>query len=412
MPISASAEFKSYRPRRPLPLLQENPNDVEVNNRFPIEFHLSNLAESGQKERDLVIMVNGFADRTDLLYTDSPVGFPHFLRNRGIASVLMPIPFHFGRLPRTTFYRRVATHLARSEEISVDEAWNGIPAFIVRTRPERFYLGYRQLISDLRYLGSAIQHCKDKTHPAYDPMYEEWFDESTRIHLLGYSIGGLGCLAALVKSRMQEEFLDERARKRHRKAPPVDYEEPQFSRCILLCSGATFLDLDPSSLGFSLQDWDKIREYYYQRRFEEDLQDCEERLAEGGEKLEPGDRTRLETDLEALEQISTRGSLSYRLFERVILGVPWAKKDLENATSDVLAILGAKDVVVPPDSLLSIRPSERRFCTILVPGLTHDFLHGEEKSAWSMWSNYVVSSIAGFIEENRPMPRTDLDLCL
>lgn len=497
MTVPTIVRFKSFRPRKPHPSLKETDASVRVNNEFDIKFHLTPRVEQGLKEEHVVVMVNGFAEPSDALYTDGPFGLPRLLRERGIASVHLPIPFHFNRLQRTPYYERIAKQMSPSvaaalKEIwdktrepiaafldgprgpdmkeawnnihahiadllnnpqgpaleeawnkinrpisrflkgsggaALDEAWNKvrehiaellrragntawdesghkIPAFIVWTQKERFYLGYRQLISDLRYLASAIQDSDNERHPAHCPLYRQWFSKSTQVHLLGYSIGGLGCLAALLKSRMQEAELQNL---HHEPA----YHEPKFGRCILLCSGATFIDLDPSSLGFPPKKWDALREYYYQRQFDEELRKRRKELAKARRKereaLLKADEEALKeirteiadmrADKEALRQIRTRRSVSYRIFERVILGVPWTNKELESASPSILAILGARDAVVPPESLLSIRPKERRFCTIAIPELTHEILGLADRKAWSEWSAYIASSIVSFIK--------------
>jgi len=255
-------------------------------------------------------------------------------------------------------------------------------------------LGFCQFVSDVRLLASAVQDPGNEKHPAYFPSYSDWFDEHTKVHFLGYSLGGLGCLAAFLKSRIGE------------KPPGVSHgglwSEPTIDTCTLLCSGASFLDLDPRPLGFKQRIWDSIREYYYYRKFEELLRRRQRELADleaSASSANARRRIELKAQVKTLGAIRTQGSRNYRLFERLVLGEPWNSDELHRASNRILPILGGADRVVPEESLLRLRSESRQFCVLKVPGLTQEFQHTPE---WEYWSRYVVSIIAHFLEHHPP----------
>ncbi len=386
-------------------MLEERSEDVAKNNNFDVEFVLSSRHERGQREKHLVIMVNGFMERNNDLYLHPETGLAAQLAKRGVASAFVPLPFHLSRLPRTERTRKKAVTFAKRFGWDDEDGWSVIPGRLVRESPERFYLGYRQLISDVRLLAASVRFAselKREGHPASRDEYGRWFDQDTKIHLLGYSFGGLGCLAAFLKSRSPSVLEDKRNKDEERKQsgstrPGMFYPEAELETCTLLNSGASFLDLDPRhlSVGMGAGNWIALQDYYFSRAFEAALKG--QRLLLDANDLSPAQRQEVERTIEHLSAIRVEDSVSHKLFARVVLGMPGKSTDLEDASHRVLAVVGTRDRVVPAETLLRVRPEERSFCVVQVPKLDHAFFNDE---GWSDWAPYVVGVVAEFLDQH------------
>lgn len=410
--------FKSKLTRNPDIRFLETEEDVLVNNVFDLRFSLARAREKGKREKHLVIMVNGFAEMGDALYYDPDTGLAPLLARSGIASVLLPIPFHMNRTPRNETYEAEADRQAKRLRKGREEGWTQIPRYIVETQADRFYLGYRQFLSDIRHLATAIQNPSDRNHPNYRAEYEAWFDNETQIHILGYSLGGLGCFAALLRARgIGRDMSKEKEVAPENAGAIAPKEEPRISSCVLLCSGGTFLDMNPRVLRYDMERWEALRDYYYHRAFEERFTSArarkeriEEEIAasahsggsvvpsEDGDPVAPEDRLAdAQADIDNISGIHTQSSLSYRLFERVVLGIPWDTKDAQEVIAstvrDVMVILGTKDSTISADTVLQLKPKQRDFCTLRIP-VTHVLGNHD---LWKKWADVAVSSITAFL---------------
>ncbi|MBU1698955.1 MAG: hypothetical protein KJ970_18555 [Candidatus Eisenbacteria bacterium] len=382
-----SVKFTSRYTRIPQPRFGENDENILLNQEFPLEFVLPSIDANREKERHLVILVNGFAEPSVALYRHAQLGLARLLADQGIASVLVPIPLHLFRIPETSVYDRIAKIAQKRLDPNLTRE-SAVPYHVIKQSPERFYLGYRQLLSDLSHLarGIRLSDSSPRDYSVHNPVFREWFDESTRIHLLGYSLGGLGCLSAFLRNRtLEKEYGHDRL----------------FETCTLLCSGPTFMDLVPQKLRFKSEDWDELRSYYYSRVFEVKRQEAEKKLESGqghlAEAKQAGEKSGLLAKVNSIKQINTVNSLAYIFFERIVLGVPWDSRDLHEASNHILAVLGTSDLVVPPETLFGLRPRDRHFAVLHVPALEHVFI---ETQTWKQWGPFVVSSIVHFIQNH------------
>jgi len=150
-------------------LLYEELADFPSNSNFNLKL----WRPENSKPRDLVIMINGFLEGTR---TGAQEGMAMYrrlgerLNQSGLAAVFMPMPFHF----------------SRGADI------DGV-APVVRLSQHGSYFyhgGYTQVIEDIRALCSRVKE---------DPAWLGLDERSPRIHLLGYSLGGVAALGASVE---------------------------------------------------------------------------------------------------------------------------------------------------------------------------------------------------------------------
>lgn len=137
------------------------------------KFNLELWIPENAKSRDLVIMMNGFLEGTR---PGEPGGmamyrrFAKRLNENGIAAVFLPLPFHF----------------SRGADI------DGVaPVSRLVTHGSHFYHGgYTQVIADV---GAICAQVKD------NPSWLGLDQQKPRIHLLGYSLGGVAAIGASVE---------------------------------------------------------------------------------------------------------------------------------------------------------------------------------------------------------------------
>lgn len=398
-------EFNTTHARDHDSTLGETATSVATNNRFKIEFFLPSVAD-GKKESHLVLMVNGFAEWNKDLYHHPDFGLATLFARRGFASVLLPIPFHFNRIPETPRYTKFSRRLAAQDGVKQEHPWYGMPAYIVRSNPERLYLGYRQIISDIVTLGEHVKGQENNAERASE--FDHWFSKDTRIHLLGYSLGGLGCVAALLK--------------RHKYVEARDREGRLFDSCALLCSGASLQNLVPTELKFTEEDWRIVTSYYTKREFQNEIELAENVLAQNRAK-KSGNQTlvdKLERRISAeikkdrrraryrrnpaqrrkrLLEIRDDDQLSYPLFQRLVVG---SGKEFDGELRSIVSVrirdwLGEHDKGVPLDSLLGL---ERGVLKVeIIPGVKHRLIESKE---WSCQAGKTVAQMATFMESCPP----------
>ncbi len=338
-------DFESECPRAPHfngEMFRETEEDVAANNGFTLGFSLPSSALSegdGVTEQHLVIILNGFDQPSRTLYDSRSMGLHALLADRGIASVVLPLPFHFERWPRGSEHY---------EEIVKS------PLNLVLWSQDRFYLGYQQIISDIRQLERDVRI-------GASPFYEKHFDSSTRIHLLGYSMGGLGAIAAVVRARLDAV--------------------PLYDSCILLASGVALRSMHPHrELDIPLEHWRGFLGYYYGEEFDKLREECGS-----------------DAEWECLQSIDT-SSQTYHIFQEVLLDL----RERENiasvvdnlSKSGILAMTGTKDSVAPA--------ARCRFETIVIPQLGHLLI--DNARAWRKRAPEIANKILEFIETGEARP--------
>jgi pimeloyl-ACP methyl ester carboxylesterase len=275
-------------------------------------------------------MLNALNQRSRTLYDHYKLGLSTRFMEHGIASVLLPLTFHFERWPDTAIFRELdVVHLILRDMI-------------------RFYWAYRQVVADVARLARDVREGRAAE-------YKKWFKRDTKIHLLGYSIGGLGALSVFM--------LDYMKRRNH------------FETCTLLCSGASFETLEPDreqALGITKEQWQRFLAYY-DRQF-----DPEQHGVDINE-------------------------VGFRVFERVLRGKEDRQLDkvLCRLSHRVLLIIGSIDDVNSPDSIIPLEPNETGLAVLQIPSLPHILVNSK---AWLQWSPFVMKCIADFMNLHARRP--------
>ena len=172
------------------------------------------LSDPKGKCRDLLIMFQGTNEtRPWNAYLYDRLG--ESLAQRNIASILLPTPFHLNRA-------------AQDKEASQNHeaSWQSLTRNLVTptnvAEPARPFANFYQTFLEVDKLCQLIRGGRRRED--YWGLYERLFDKSTRVSLLGFSMGGLRALAKFLK----------------------DCEKAKgFHRCVLLSSGGTIASLKP-----------------------------------------------------------------------------------------------------------------------------------------------------------------------
>jgi pimeloyl-ACP methyl ester carboxylesterase len=308
------ANFCSSDPR--IPRREDESTDIlKVNNQFSLPFVIPNPADRRDKRAngDVIIVVNGYNqfDGSLPMYFSDGFGICTLLKRRGYTSVLLPIPFHLWRTPEVGIFTEPMGPRINNDQM-------------------RFYLGYRQLLADIDALSSKVID-----HEIVLPF------DVKRIHLLGYSLGGLGTLAAFTLDR--------------RRANPL------FSSCTVLFSGASLKNVDARGTGVTKAEIAALRKFF---------------SAPGGEFLRDAKGQ--------LQKIEEQRSGRLSAFKYFVLG------QSNRAIRDILVrnikripvIIGQDDPVMPFAGVMKFIPSAARHRLVdTVPGVGH-FLWREKN-----WKN-------------------------
>ncbi len=311
------------------------------NNEFDIRFTFP-IVEG--KQSDIVIILNGFGEYDWRVYTRDREGIcSDFAANQGIATVLLPMPFHFNRFSRVDYRKH--------------PDWPRDLVGMIARKParSRFWAGFTQALSDIDKLVRLIRTQSEE-------FYSMHFDENTRVHLMGYSLGGLGALSyQLNAAKVQGNACDS---------------------VILLSSGCSLRTLVPDEFKqVSDAEWDAFRNHFISGSFLREVKVQED-------------------------------SISYRVFRIVVVG---GKDELLHQllieqTNDIMVILGGEDMTnqyqwVIPERRVDATGIDRSkpvrtiplFHTVIIPGMKHSLLH----ESWKRNQRFAIDYIAKFIK-SRP----------
>ena len=322
-----SMRFISPLPRPADSIEQEDVVAVSMNNEFEIQFHAPVM--DGAPLDHVAIVVNGFGQLSDLPYNDPQSGICSRLAQRNIASVLFPLPFHMNRWPKDLGEYRHQRN----------------PTFLVFNDKKRFYQGYIQYLADLEGLIQLLTAGGDEFPIRLAP--------NAKIHLIGYSMGGLAILAYRLFARAQGTST---------------------TGCnILLASGCSMRTLVPSDIGVSADKWMPFREHYM-RVFHT--------------TLSPDDAA----------------DFKHRIFRKIFLGKQDDDLDghLESMTSNTFIIIGSEDEVNALRHVSSGLDNIPKYTTLVIPGWSHLM---QERSSnkftlpWQEWSGFIIEAIANYVHE-------------
>ena len=211
-------------------------DDTENNDEFDVLFFIPDdffqkvenveKDDSNKKEnhdKNLIILINGMGEFNESVYL-GPRGFCQKFKEAGVASVFLPLPFHFNRASD------------KDQEITRENKKAPIVRKIYNHK-QRFYLGFEQIREDVLELTNIVYASLGNDLPG-----------NTKVSLWGFSIGGLGVMSCF-------------------------FNQPErFNSCVLVHSGANFETLGYDENLLKEYEWEEVRKYYLEERFKKDIQ--------------------------------------------------------------------------------------------------------------------------------------------
>lgn len=312
------------------------------NSHFSLRFYLPAHSSNVRLDR-LFIFLNGFSEATSYFWD----GIGESFARAGIASVLLPLPNHFCRnifFNLNDFDAADSYRLPPGADVDL-KLFSAIMKREMIENAEQVIRFNHQLLDDIAKLGDCLR----------DPTLEEkeicrflgrHFSRDARISLMGYSLGGLCALQAYL---MQPE---------------------RYSSCVLVNSGASFQDMDGSSM-FGHEEWREIQKSL----------------------------------LRAARKAG--GSSNEDFFSHVILGHDRVelREHLANNCHKILVLLGGRDRIINFKNLVNVEPSETGLAIFQLPALEH-FINVRSVSGreWQFWSEFAVQMILAFDRYHPPAP--------
>lgn len=261
------------------------------------------------------------------------------------AFVLMPIPFHHWRRPIKGPYESL-----NSSQMIYDNAI-------------RLYLGFEQFILDTE---DIIKRLCSK-----DQAFSPYSLGTPKIHLVGYSIGGLGALCAFLRDRLNPT--------------------PSIATCHLLASGVNFSEIDLSKVRF---------EEHQSGGKEMDFVAIKSLLDQFYLNHPMAWRSQLAGIKRDVPQDE---NLIFSLFERVVLGCYDKNSDTNNKIEKIWAdnisssqyLVCSNDMVMPQDKIANCVPSGTIPNITPIGNIGH-YLFLERRKWWDESAPKAAESIAQF----------------
>jgi pimeloyl-ACP methyl ester carboxylesterase len=375
---------------------------------YYLRFYIPKAAKK-KSLKDLFIMFNGLGDAGSLVYDDLGLEFA----KRGLASVLVPLPCHYHR--RNDFNCRdndIFSAIDRDESRACTQS---IVSEIARSPSVLIHM-YRHILRDAFNFLNTISGDKE-TNPYVHSFFDEWFVKSTRLHLLGYSLGGLVALALILR-----------------------YPN-EFHSCYLVESGASFEQINA---GILFERKSHVVRSVWQRRIlphlcssdgkiedvqhllvcqydSEKIKDDYKKLVKKLKKLKNPESmdfpesmfVRRQIEAESIwtsvvkDMIRIYGNEHKTLmppeeadiFEKIVLGDHKIiyKDDLAEKCTRILIILGGSDVIFQMDAIMSFAPRETGLAILQIPKLGH-WLKFSHRDVWSTWKGFIVRTILEFAD--------------
>ena len=310
------------------------------NNKFSLRFYLpKNGIKNGSIDR-LFIFLNGFAEAT----TDFWDAIGNNIAKAGAASVLVPLPDHFCRniFFNMENFNEEDPYYLPIETINL-KSFSKIMKQTLIKDPGLFLRYNQQIQGDLHKLITAIKN-PEMSDVSISEFTKETFADKIRVSIMGYSLGGLCALQCYLS------------------------HTELFNSCVLLNSGASFQDMDGSSM-FGKEEWKEL-----QRGL-----------------------------IRVSHEMREKASKNY--FSHVILG--HAKVELhdllEKNCHKILVLLGGTDRIINYRSMNNLEPHDTGLAIFQIPGLEHHInIKSVSGREWQAWSDFAVKMILSF-EKNRPL---------
>lgn len=304
----------------------KGPRAVPENEHFGLRVYLPN---TGKRFSEVIIMVSGYAEDTPYVYDRY---FGPVLAEQNIPSILLPLPFHMLRRPKNS---------KRAKELVADD-------------PVRFFAGYLQILRDIAKLANAI------SKPQGD-FAREHFSDDCVVSLLGYSLGGLGVLAAII------------------------LDPTRYNACFTFNSGANLFTFNPpdwllSPGAFQTQ---RSRLLFFWRQTES--------WSEFREYLPPA------ADADSEDSL---------IFSSLVLGVEPARihPSIRPLVHKLFLFVGGSDEVCPGLFVKNLEPPGTVLSVLKLPGVQH--FYKPAMQAWKKWGKVVGTIVAEFACADLDHPET------
>lgn len=201
-------------------LIPEDQKEIE-NVQFP---YILFLPDAAKQFNEVLIILNGLNESEYRKFFPWAASFAR----SGIPTIIFPIAFLINRRPRRWFIPRDLEKKLEARR-NMDEngtctLYNVVLSERLERNPERFFLAGLETYKDLFDLGSSINSGLYAVVQGDRAFYP--FAKGTRVHFLGYSLGGYLSLILLMGKR----------------------DEPIFSQSelVIFCSGAAINNENPS----------------------------------------------------------------------------------------------------------------------------------------------------------------------
>lgn len=314
--------------------------DCSNNEKFDIHVFIPDSFQETPSPREpepdshhILIMVNGLAEYNDAVYLGD-TGFCELFKKIGIATVFLPLPFHFNRLSEED-QNALAEEIERKKH--GDKSPFRHPDVVKILNDEiRFYFGYEQIREDIVYVTERI----------IDSKKSGKLPEDTQISLWGFSIGGLGILSAYMEN------------------PDL------YNACILVHSGANFKTLGINADILTDEECDDLRK---------------KMLALPVEKRPLRGRA---PNIRRNE---------YELFKMLFIGEEpdKLKEAVSGFSNRILIFIGEEDNVNPSASVISTLRPAKGLAMHTLPGLRHDNVNRPFKR-WLNYEVRVIKAFLDF----------------
>lgn len=269
------------------------------------------------------------------------------LHQRGIATCLLPLPFHFNRMSATD--KKLLDQSRKRRKQALNKGKRAVLSHptvekTIRT-PSRFYLGYEQVKDDIKRLTRIINQSKK----------EGRIPEDVKVPLWGFSIGGLGVLGRY-------------------------FESPQtYHSCMLVHSGANFQTLGYYRDILTKPQWNKMKKFWNEIR----------------DALEQEQYDYLNKKMPELVSLDPD---ELKMFAMLFLGKDHeilVRKTRRNSHK-LFLLVGGKDEVTSLESVVSTLVPSAGLAICTIPGLSHN-IHDNS----NVWLTYELDVLKAFLD-HRP----------
>ncbi len=331
---------------------------------FDLSFYvpLDILDRRTARIHNIVIMVNGLNEIRHVHYRHyDRIGAR--LASRGIGAILSPTPFHLNRAAyiERRYERQYKRH-HRQTGCEPLQVWGRdpkavstrVPHHSLLKKPEAIFYCFEQTANELKVLAELLTGSSTPAS-AERSFFERLFslEPTTRVSLLGYSLGGLQALYAFL---LKPEL---------------------FHRCILINSGARLHDIKTKPVLINDRDWHTI--------------------------LDEVSTVRVE-NREGIEHPSILDDV---LFNRPF-SEPQARENFRQNVHKILFVSGGADIVSPAEHLSRfLRPEdapESGLNILLLGGVAHTLEHSPAYDEWFLALMRIVEQFVRAPSDETPVP--------